>query len=224
MTATVHINGVSSPAPAGASLFDMADQLGVTVPTSCRSQGKCKECLVEIVRGMELLSPPTPAEGHLRERFRLSCQCRVAAEEGVVECHTMRRGLMRIERHAPQLAPHWQQSARDPAVTRAGGRVLLDGQPIAEAGRGLYGLALDLGTTTIVLRLFDLESGEQLADASFENPQRFGGSDVMARIHYDETHRGRVLRRTLAGYLSRAIEELPVEPHEIYEMVVAGNS
>jgi hypothetical protein len=83
---------------------------------------------------------------------------------------------------------------------------------------------MDLGTTTVVLRLIDLETGEMVADASFENPQRFGGSDVMARIQYDTLHPGKLLRRTLAGYLSHAIEELPVDPKSIYEMVVVGNS
>ena len=50
------------------------------------------------------------------------------------------------------------------------------------------GLAVDLGTTTVVLRLEDLETGRRLATRSFENPQRFAGSDVMARIRYDGEH------------------------------------
>ena len=83
---------------------------------------------------------------------------------------------------------------------------------------------MDLGTTTVVLRLINLETGELAADASFENPQRFGGSDIMARILYDTLHPGKLLRRTLAGYLSHAIEELPVDPKSIYEVVVVGNS
>jgi len=83
---------------------------------------------------------------------------------------------------------------------------------------------MDLGTTTVVLRLLNLETGEVVADASFENPQRFGGSDVMARIHYDTEDQSRLLQRTLAGYISHAIEEFPVDPKSIYEMVVAGNS
>ncbi len=83
---------------------------------------------------------------------------------------------------------------------------------------------MDLGTTTVVLRLFNLETGEIAAEASFENPQRFGGSDVMARIQYDTDNRGKLLMRTLAGYLSHAIEAFPVDPQTIYEMVVVGNS
>jgi uncharacterized 2Fe-2S/4Fe-4S cluster protein (DUF4445 family) len=83
---------------------------------------------------------------------------------------------------------------------------------------------MDLGTTTVVLRLYDLSTGELIADSSFENPQRFGGSDIMARIQYDTDHPGKLLRRTLAGYLTHAIEEFPVDPQEIGEMVVVGNS
>ena len=112
----------------------------------------------------------------------------------------------------------------DPAVTRDGDRILIDGEEVDRSTGPIHGLAMDLGTTTIVLRLFDLETGELVADSSFENPQRFGGSDVMARIQYDTTHPGKLLMRTLAGYLSRAIEEFPVDPRTIYEMVVVGNS
>src|ERR1051326_2376482 len=115
----------------------------------------------------------------------------------------MRRGHMRIERGAAGL----------PVLSRE-----------SDGVAGAYGIAMDLGTTTIVLRLFDLSTGALVADAFFENPQRFGGSDVMSRIQYDTLHPGKLLRRTLAGYLTHAIEEFPVDPREIREMVVVGNS
>src|SRR5690606_26878164 len=60
--------------------------------------------------------------------------------------------------------------------------------------------------------------------SSFENPQRFGGSDVMARIQYDTDDRTKTLQRTLVGYLGRAIGEFPADPRSIYEVVIAGNS
>jgi uncharacterized 2Fe-2S/4Fe-4S cluster protein (DUF4445 family) len=136
----------------------------------------------------------------------------------------MRRGHMRIERHALGLPGTNQTMRLDPAVTRDGDRILIDGIEVERSTGPIHGIAMDLGTTTIVLRLIDLESGELIADASFENPQRFGGSDVMARISYDGDHPGRLLMRTLAGYLSHAIEKFPVDPKTIYEMVVVGNS
>ena len=49
----------------------------------------------------------------------------------------------------------------------------------------IYGAAVDVGTTTVALNLLDLETGAILGTASFENPQRFGGSDIMHRISYD---------------------------------------
>jgi uncharacterized 2Fe-2S/4Fe-4S cluster protein (DUF4445 family) len=131
---------------------------------------------------------------------------------------------MRIERQALGLPGSGAPMKLDPAVTRDGDRILIDGIEVERSTGPIHGIAMDLGTTTIVLRLVDLESGELIADSSFENPQRFGGSDVMARISYDGDHPGRLLMRTLAGYLSHAIEKFPVDPKTIYEMVVVGNS
>jgi uncharacterized 2Fe-2S/4Fe-4S cluster protein (DUF4445 family) len=224
MTVALTINGQSTQAPPGPSLFEYAEQLGVRVPTSCQKQGKCKECMVEVVEGMNCLSAPTEAEEHLKGNFRLSCQCRVVTDSGQVRCHTMRRGQMRIERQALGLPTSGQKMEIDPAVTRDGDRILIDGEEIDRSTGPIHGIAMDLGTTTVVVRLLNLETGELIADASFENPQRFGGSDVMSRIFYDTNNRGRLLMRTLAGYLSHAIQEFPVDPKSIYEMVVVGNS
>ena len=228
MPATLTVNGQRVLVPAGVSLFTAAEQAGIRVPTSCVTQGKCKECVVEITRGMELLTPPTEYEKHLdvKARFRLSCQCRVAADAGEVECHTMRRGQMRIERRALDLPATHQTTTLDPAIVRAGDRIVdaTTGEEVASSTGPIHGLAIDLGTTTVVVRLIDLETGEQVADTSFENPQRFGGSDIMSRIHYDTMHPGRLLMRTVAGYLSHAIADLPADPLTIYDVVLVGNS
>ncbi|MDQ6631381.1 MAG: 2Fe-2S iron-sulfur cluster-binding protein, partial [Verrucomicrobiota bacterium] len=208
----------------GASLFDYAEKLGIKVPTSCRKQGKCKECLVEVTEGMDCLSERTKEESHLRANFRLSCRCNIVKNEGVIRCHTMRRGDMKIERHAFELPSSGKKLKLDPAVTRDGDRILLDGEEIARSTGPIHGIAMDLGTTTVVMRLINLETGEIVADASMENPQRFGGSDVMSRIAYDTHEPGKLLQRTLLGYLTHAIEEFPVDPNSIYELVVAGNS
>ena len=209
--------------PAGSSLFDYADTLGIKVPTSCRKQGKCKECLVEVTEGMDCLSERLKEESHLRENFRLSCCAKVTSDSGVIRCHTLRRGDMRIERHAFQL-PTTEKLKLEPAVTRDGHRILLDGVEIDRRTGPIHGIAMDLGTTTVVVRLLNLETGEVVADASIENPQRFGGSDVISRIHYDTNDKSKLLQRTLLGYLTHVIEEFPVDPKSIYELIVAGNS
>jgi uncharacterized 2Fe-2S/4Fe-4S cluster protein (DUF4445 family) len=217
MPVTLTVNGQRIAAAAGVSLFAAAEQAGVRVPTSCVTQGKCKECVVEVTSGMDLLSPPTECEKHLDvrgSRFR------------EIAYHTMRRGQMRIERSGLHLPAGHATTTLDPAVAREGERIVdtITGEEIDRSTGPIHGLAIDLGTTTIVVRLVDLESGEIVADTSFENPQRFGGSDVMSRIHYDTGHPGRLLMRTLAGYLSHAIAELPVDPLSIYDVVIVGNS
>lgn len=191
-----------APVGEGATLFECAEVIGLQIPTSCVKQGKCRECLLEIEAGEEILSPRTSQEAHLGGRFRLACRTRIVGE-GTVRCHTLRRGAMRVLDEASGLP----------------GRLAL-GPPRA---RG-YGIAVDLGTTTVAMRLYELATGRLVASQAFENPQRFGGSDVMARIHYDTHQKGRLLRRTLLGYLGRAVERFPVPTSEIVEIVVAANT
>src|SRR5262245_7877330 len=127
MSVELHFNHHQANVVPGFSLFDYAEALGIRVPTSCHKQGKCKECLVEITAGMACLSEPVPQEDHLHGNFRLSCRSRIVTDAGVVRCHTLRRGDMRIESRALQLPDHFQSLRLDPAVTREGDRILLDG-------------------------------------------------------------------------------------------------
>src|SRR3954470_17709106 len=97
MAVTFIINGRATEATPGLSLFEHAEKLGVQVPTSCNKQGKCKECMVEVVEGAALLSPISEQEQHLKGNFRLSCRTYITGEAGAgegaqVRCHTMRRG------------------------------------------------------------------------------------------------------------------------------------
>jgi uncharacterized 2Fe-2S/4Fe-4S cluster protein (DUF4445 family) len=197
------INHERAPATAGVSLFDAAEAIGVHVPTSCVKQGKCRECILEIESGEDQLSPREPEEQHLGQSFRLACRTKVTGE-GAVRCHTMRRGAMRV--------------VDDAAGLPASASVL---DPVVSSG---YGVAIDIGTTTIAMRLCELATGRVVATQSFENPQRFGGSDVMARIHYDTHHKGRLLQRTLLGYLGHAIERFEVPAASIHDITVAANT
>ena len=164
---SVTINGQSIDAPVGSTLFEAAAQAGIRVPTSCVAQGKCKECIVEVTDGMEMLEPRSSHERHLKGDFRLSCQCRILESDGAIQCHTMRRGRMRIERHALNLPASGSTVSLDPAVVRQGSRVVdrITGKVFGESADPIHGLAMDLGTTTVVLRLMNLENGELVADA-----------------------------------------------------------
>ncbi len=224
MTINLEINSKDIKAEPGQSVFDCAELVGVQVPTSCRKNGKCRECMVEVTEGSELLSPLAEEESHLRDGFRLSCRAYVTEQSGNIKCHTLRRGEMRIESSSSGLTDIPLPEGLTPAVTRDGEWVLLDGNQLVRAAGQLLGLAIDLGTTTIVVRLHDLETGEILAVQSFENPQRFAGTDVMSRIQYDTEQGKKLLQRTLLAYLGHLIDDLPCDSQQIYEVVVAGNT
>ena len=221
------------PLQVGRSLFDAADELALRVPSSCRRTGRCRECVVQVHEGEEALGSRTGAEAFLPAGFRLACQAMVEREDGDVRFSILRRRLrilMPSEPGADGGAGAGGTAAvpakPDPLITRDGSTVLYDGELIGLAAGRLLGLAIDVGTTTVVFELVDLESGRTLEAAAFENPQRFGGSDVMSRIAYDSHHPDE-LRRALRRALNRELETLyrrqGVDRHEVLEAVVVGN-
>ena len=206
----------------GRTVFDYADDLRVRVPTSCRRSGECHECIVQIVRGGEALTSATPAEEFLREDYRLACQARVLDAGATIEFALLRRRprilTQTVRRHAPI----------EPLTRLKRKNVVFEGSAIDSYRGGIYGLAVDLGTTTIAVNLVNLESGAVLHTASFENPQRFGGSDIMRRISYDGgPYRGELHNSVIAG-LNYEIRELSrmtgVPRRQIYEVVIVGNA
>lgn len=211
------------PIVPGQTLFDVAGELSVVVPASCRRTGRCHECVVEIRSGGDQLTPRTAEEAFLGPGFRLACQAQVAAAEHDIEFRVLRRRLRIL------LAPEDQPGGRelDPAVREVDGRFVADdGSDLGAAAGRPVGVALDLGTTTIVLELVDLRTGAVLAIASIENPQRFGGSDVMTRITYEAEHPGELrlaLRRALNHELKRLCTELGIDRRQLVEAVVVGN-
>jgi uncharacterized 2Fe-2S/4Fe-4S cluster protein (DUF4445 family) len=95
---------------------------------------------------------------------------------------------------------------------------------------GLYGAAVDIGSTTIALYLCDLESGEILAAESEMNPQIVYGEDVMSRIQYTIANKDGLEKlhdaviNALNKLLHRAAAVAKISVEDILEMVVAGNT
>ena len=86
----VYLNSQKLDSEKGESLFDFADSLSVRVPTSCGRTGECHECIVEIRKGAEAITPQTTSEKFLRGDYRLACQAFVADQSagagGVLKC------------------------------------------------------------------------------------------------------------------------------------------
>lgn len=105
---------------------------------------------------------------------------------------------------------------------------VIDLFPTSENHR-LYGLAADLGTTTVALRLVDLDNGEEIAETNFLNPQVEFGEDILTRIQFASEAGGlENLRKILIEKINRAIGRLSVirgkTTDAIVGMSVAGNT
>lgn len=94
----------------------------------------------------------------------------------------------------------------------------------------LYGIAVDIGTTTVVLYLLDLNSGEEIDVYSLYNPQKKFGADVISRINYtiDNNNGIEKMKKVLIEGLNKGISELQkrneISKKNILMITVVGNT
>jgi uncharacterized 2Fe-2S/4Fe-4S cluster protein (DUF4445 family) len=124
-----------------------------------------------------------------------------------------------------------QALREDPAgvtVTTFAGRILSVERGDTTSMR--FGLAIDIGTTSVVTTLLELGSGEPLASISSLNPQSVFGADLMSRIAFAQFNPGnlRKLHTRIVGLLNQHVAELcrqsGVLAKWIYKAVVVGNT
>jgi uncharacterized 2Fe-2S/4Fe-4S cluster protein (DUF4445 family) len=99
-----------------------------------------------------------------------------------------------------------------------------------QAGQPCYGIALDLGTTSVVAELVDLISSESLGTSACLNPQAEYGGDVLTRISFAAQHTNgmQILQKKIVEGINNLIDRLTGEQNlcseDIFEVVVAGNT
>ncbi|MFW6297482.1 MAG: ASKHA domain-containing protein [Desulfosalsimonas sp.] len=91
------------------------------------------------------------------------------------------------------------------------------------------GVAVDLGTTRVVLRLVDLVSGTTLSELAFDNPQAEAGPDILARIHYAGKPGGledlqNLIITGINGAIKALCERSGISITQVHLMAVAGNT
>ncbi len=93
-----------------------------------------------------------------------------------------------------------------------------------------YGLAIDVGTSTISLSLFDITNRKRIALSSFQNPQSPYGADVISRLRYElgrsntEASLTRIVRKGISDHVKSFLNHHRLSKDDISEIVVVGNS
>ncbi|HQY92694.1 ASKHA domain-containing protein, partial [Caldilinea sp.] len=140
-------------------------------------------------------------------------------------------GLVNLDIDLPalrKLQPALRQAKRALTVIVWDDRQVIDVRPGYE--EGIYGLAVDIGSTTVAVYLCDLRTGEVLATESEMNPQIIYGEDLMSRISYvlmnddgaEKMHDAII--KALNKLAAQAAHTAGLKLRDIHEMVVAGNT
>ena len=101
---------------------------------------------------------------------------------------------------------------------------------VAGQGEGLFGVACDIGTTTVVTYLIDLEKGQEISVKSSTNPQISFGDDVISRISFCQQQayglekQRAVIVQCLNTLINEASSEAGIDPARIVEMTAVGNT
>ena len=101
----------------------------------------------------------------------------------------------------------------------------ITGNHVISPMEGEYGVAVDIGTTTVAVYLCDLKLGEIVQTTAFRNPQAAYGADVITRIGYiNENNALDELRGSIVNGLNNAIGSFGIAREKINAVVITGNT
>ena len=183
--------------PAGTSLQDVLFPQGVEFP--CGGRGRCKGCRIRVLAGT---LPVTPDDERL-----LSAEERAAGWR--LSCRARPEADVQLE------LAQWEAA------------ILADESTFSFTPQEGLGVAVDLGTTTIVAQLLDLRTGHVLGVRTALNQQARHGADIMSRVDFGLTPEGRSTLRQLVREQIGALIAGLVEPagtDRLRRVVIVGNT
>ncbi len=216
----------------GSTLLAAARRAGVSLEAPCDGAGICGKCRVQVhAAHVGALDPGVKGRRDGDRLSVLACDARVRAplEVTVGDCSDRALKIVDHGMSTPwPLAPFVTILRTGEASVIRGGHATLAAIP-GVGGPANLGLAIDIGTTTLVVALVDLDSGAELALASGLNPQANYGHDVLSRIRYASEPGGlRVLQCDLIERLNQLIAQVCARaghrPADIHEAVLGGNT
>jgi uncharacterized 2Fe-2S/4Fe-4S cluster protein (DUF4445 family) len=202
MPSTVRIEllplGKTFEAPVGVPLNDLLFQQGVEFP--CGGRGRCRGCRVRVVQGVQ---PPTPEDERLFTGSELSNGWRLA-------CRIRPEYDLKLE------LAQWEAA------------ILSDDTPFEFQPLEGLGVAVDLGTTTLVTQLVDLATGGIRAVRTALNPQAVFGGDIMSRIESalsgTATRQSTLIREAIGGMIRDMFREAGIAETVPLRICLAGNT
>lgn len=207
-------------AEAGQTVLEALIGAGIFLRTDCGGKGGCGKCRVRLTAGTsQNAAAPDESEikilgqSDLSEGIRLACRLNISGnialeipETSSLSAEVAQKGLLTLfDKLADLKMPH-------------------TGLPDS------YGLAVDLGTTTVAVYLCNLSTGTVTASTSARNPQTLFGDDVMSRISAIRldpallARQQKMVVKAIEWGITSLCRSTRIDPEKINKMTVVGNS
>jgi uncharacterized 2Fe-2S/4Fe-4S cluster protein (DUF4445 family) len=209
------------------------------IDAPCGGVGCCGKCKVRILNQDFTLHDAEKeffTEKEIDQGWRLACLHSVEMDITLelppkeVISEIVSNGYLRDFVKNPHISKTLDQDGN--TLLMAGNEVL--GLEQGDTRNRLFGLAVDIGTTTVVASLIDMLTGKELTSVSCLNGQKNFGQDVITRINYamTQTKGTLILQKTILKDLRNLIKEILTQCHkdyslsseDIYEISVGANS
>lgn len=224
--------------PDGTTILEAARKLGIMVEAPCNGNGTCGKCKVQIRK--EDLDKITYTDGlhkvtdeEFSQGIVLACQSEIHGDIEVTCSSTaeQNKSLKIVDEGAAfsYNIDTYVTKEFDGTNTIVYGGTEVIGQEEGDTTDKLYGVSIDIGTTTVVSSLIDMNTGKELSSTSALNPQSLNAQDVLTRIKYASDPEGlkemyECIIEEFNNMIATLCEENHVEAKYIYEAVYSGNT
>ncbi len=185
----------------GATLLEAAAQAGIVLNTPCGGRGTCGKCTA-------VVDPPGLPVLACQYKIHSDLTVAIPTQSRYYECRILKEGLSHPNNLRPDIVDRYRSVAGDSPI---------------------YGVAVDIGTTTVVAKLLDMADGHCLATRASLNPQVAFGDDVISRIGYarstaELTRLHDAIVGCLNDLMARLCRDVGTSKDSIYEVCVVGNT
>ncbi len=222
----------------GTTILMAARKAGIVVESPCNGIGTCGKCKVKLDRA-SLKNVVSKGKHHLskdeeEQGYVLACKTQVIGNITVNSIQNQKNNTLKILSKGqsfdislePLIKKVYSQKENYTRVF-AGEKEL--GRELGDTSGKSYGAVVDIGTTTLVAAIVNLNDGSELGTVSALNPQAVYAQDVLSRIKFSSDDNGlSTMYSEVIKEINRMIHEVSdncgVSTENIYEIIFSGNT
>ncbi|MCB2294847.1 ASKHA domain-containing protein [Clostridium algoriphilum] len=221
----------------GTTILEAARKIGIIIESPCNAVGVCGKCKVKVAlndldnilqAGVHHLSENEKAQG-----FVLACAARVLEDVNVEILQRNSNKTLQILNHGEsfdiELNSFVSKEYKDNGRTYVYAGEQIIGDEGGDTTALNYGIVVDIGTTTLVATLVDINTGEELNSVAALNPQSIYAQDVLSRIKFASDEKGLEVMyssiiKEVNGMIEKSIKKTGIDKKYIYEAIFSGNT